>query len=201
MKKLLSIFIFTVLATSIFAQREETIIGDAGWGFSGAWGGWNNNIASFNKNYSGYGGGMWNLEFGKRLTVGSSHYTMNNRPLNNTGTTFRLRSNNFVVGYMPMSYRAFHPIINVGVGGGRLSVSDRGDEDRVVTFHPSAGLEFNVTRWCHIDAQVGYRMVTGTAFTGLKDDDFSGVYGQLNLKFGYSWGRYKTSSKRDRDRD
>ncbi len=194
MKKIIGIIALTLLGTSIFAQREETLMGDTGWGFSGAWGGWVNNVSNFNENYSGYGGTMWNLEFGKRLTIGYSHYTMTAKPLSATNN-FNLRSRNFNIGYTPLAYRALHPIFNVGIGSGKLRLANEGEEDRVYTFHPSGGLEFNVTRWCHIDGQIGYRIVSDTNFARYKDADFSGLYGQLNLKFGFSWGRYKTNRK------
>jgi hypothetical protein len=200
MKKFLACMIALVLtATSIFAQREETIIGDTGLGFSGAWGGWSYNFGQLNRDVSPYNGGIWALEFGKKLTVGGLHYKIQNMPLDNLNA-FDLRSNSLLLGYSPVSYRPIHPIITVGVGGGTLSVTGE-QADRVFMLHPAAGVEFNLVRWCHVDAQVGYRAVMDTDVARFSDRNFSGLYGQVNLKFGFSWGRYRTTRSADRDRD
>ena len=198
MKKLFIFAIFAISATSIFAQREQTVIGDSGLGFSGAWGGWSYNYGSFNKDQSGtYNGGVWALEFGKKLYVGGSHYQITNQRISPTAL-FTLKSNNLVVGFTPMSYRAIHPILSVAVGTGKLKASNEAAEDRIFAIHPQAGLEINITRWCHLDAQLGYRIVSDTNFTNYKNDDFSGLYGQVNLKFGFSWGKYNRDRYKDK---
>jgi hypothetical protein len=200
MKKLIIVAVLAFLGTNLLAQREETIIGSSGWGFSGAWGGWNYNLASFNKDASPYNGGMWALEFGKRFYIGGLHYNINHYPLGGSNN-FSMNSNNLLLGFTPMSYRPFHPIVSVAVGGGKLSTSSEVGQDPILTIQPAAGVEINITRWCHIDAQVGYRAVSGANFTKFKDSDFSGLYGQLNLKFGFSWGRYKNNKNGKRDND
>jgi hypothetical protein len=197
MKKAIIITILAILGTNLMAQREETIIGDSGLGFSGAWGGWNYNLGSFSKDASRYNGGMWALEFGKRLYVGGQHYRINNQLISGVNR-FSMNSNNLLIGYTPLSYRPIHPILSVSVGGGKISATGEGD-DPIFTVHPSVGLELNVTRWCHIDAQVGYRIVSDADFTKYKNSDFSGVYSQVNLKFGFSWGRYKNGKKDRKD--
>ena len=199
MKKLVIIAVLAMLGTNLMAQREETIIGDAGWGFSGAWGGWSYNMGNFNKNFSGYQGGLWALEFGKKFYIGGLHYTINNQPLNSTNT-FSLRSNNLLICFTPIAYRPIHPIISVAVGGSKLRATGETGEDPVLTIHPAVGLELNVTRWCHIDAQVGYRVVSNSDFTKFTNSNFSGVYGQANLKFGFSWGKYKSKSFNNTDK-
>lgn len=199
MKKLIILVVLALSTISAFAQREETVIGDSGLGFSGAWGGWSFNYGNFKKEYSGgYNGGMWALEFGKKLYVGGLHYQISNQRISNTAL-FNLRSNNLLIGYTPFSYKAIHPNLSVAVGTGKLRPSNEATDDRVFTFQPQAGLEINVTRWCHLDAQVGYRIVNDTNFTTYKNEDFSGLYGQVNLKFGFSWGRYKSYEKRNKD--
>jgi hypothetical protein len=201
MKKLFVLAIAAVISSALLAQREETIIGDAGWGFSGAWGGWSYNLGSFNKDYSGYNGGIWALEFGKKLYVGGVHYKITNQPINNNNR-FSMRSNNLLLGFTPIAYRPVHPVISVAIGSGTLDlINESGIKltaDKVFNIHPAAGIEFNVTRWCHVDAQVGYRFTSDTDVKDYKDSDFSGLFGQVNLKFGFSWGRYKN---RYRDRD
>lgn len=201
MKKLILFAIIALFSTNIMAQREETIIGDSGWGFSGAWGGWSYNFASFDKNYSSYNGGLWSLEFGKRLNVGYWHYDLTNQKIG-VDKMFSSYSKNLHLGYAIAGYKSVHPIFSLGLGQSRIETKISNSElveARVWTFHPAVGLELNATRWCHIDAQIGYRAVTGTKFVGFNDADFSGVYGTINLKFGFSWGRYKTKMSRDKD--
>ena len=201
MKKYILFAVIALFSTNIMAQREETIIGDAGWSFSGAWAGWSYNFANFDKNFSGYNGGIWSLEFGKRFNVGYWHYDLLNQNIG-SDRVFTSYSKNLFLSYSVASYKPIHPIFTMGLGQSNIGVmvsnSEKGTA-KVWAFHPGIGLEMNVTRWCHIDAQVGYRAVTGTKFVGFNDADFSGVYGQINLKFGFSWGRYKTSRGRDRD--
>jgi hypothetical protein len=190
------VLMFSVF-TTILAQREQTVVGDAGFNLSGAWGGWNYNLGQFNKDFQTYSGGMWALEFGKKFYIGSTHYRMNNQFIGSSTTnTYNLASNSLLLGYTPISYRAVHPIISLGVGSGNITTKDASDRAFMLT--PAAGIEFNVTRWCHIDAQVSYRSVLDTDFTQYSSKDFSGVYGQVNLKFGYSWGRYRSTNSSSR---
>jgi hypothetical protein len=195
-KSLLAIaIIFLTTITSTFAQREETIMGGSGFGFTGAWGGFSYNMGQFNGKYSGFQGGMFALEFGKRFFVGSMHYSLGAQLLDgNTTKTYSMSSNNLLLGYTHKAYMPIHPIVSMGVGGSTIRLRRDGilSENNVFVLHPALGAQINVTRWCHIDAQLGYRAVLNSDFEGLGDKDFSGLYGQVNLKFGYSWGRYKT---------
>ena len=190
------IFLATISAT--FAQSEETIIGDSGLGFTGAWGGWTYNYGQFAKDNSGYSGGMWALEFGKRFYIGGLHYNTGYQPLTNSSKTFSVSSNNLLLGYSLKSYRPVHPIFSLAASSSMLKLrtdANNEAEDKIFMLHPAVGAELNLTRWCHVDAQVGYRAVMDSDFVGFADKDFSGFYGQVNLKFGFSWGRYKTRSK------
>ena len=193
---LATIILMSITAT--FAQREETIIGESGFGFTGAWGGWTANIGQFDKQNSTYSGGMWALEFGKRFYIGGTHNSLGYQPITNSTKTFTFNSNNLLLGYSIKSYRAVHPIISLAAGTSTLKLrtdASNQAEDKIIILHPAVGAELNLMRWCHVDAQVGYRAVMDTDFAGFSDKDFSGFYGQLNLKFGFSWGRYKTKTK------
>jgi hypothetical protein len=206
MKKLFAVLVILVATSSLFAQREETIIGDQGLGFSGAWGGWSYNMGQFDKDMAGYNGGLWALEFGKKLYVGGLHYTINNQRLDNNSNLFSLSSNNLLVGYTPSSYRPIHPNLSVCIGTGQLDVTNE-QKDRVFLIQPAVGLEFNLVRWCHLDVMAGYRSVMDTNSAKYTNKSFSGFYGQVNMKFGFSWGRYRngssssTPSKRHTERD
>jgi hypothetical protein len=195
-KSLLAIaIIFLTTITSTFAQREETLVGGSGLGFSGVWGGFTTNVSQFNNKYASYQGGMWALEFGKRFFVGGTHYNLGSQFISNSTTkTYSMNSNNLLLGYTHKTYLPIHPIISLGVGGSTIHLRSDGTttDNNVFMLHPAIGAEINITRWCHFDAQMGYRAVMNSNFVGLSDKDFSGLYGQVNLKFGYSWGRYKT---------
>jgi hypothetical protein len=190
------LFILVATTTATFAQREETLMNGSGFGFSGAWGGFTSNIGQFDGKYAGYQGGMWALEFGKRFFIGGTNYTLPSQLIGKTTKSFSMVSNNLLLGYTPKAYMPVHPIFSLGVGGSRIRLRTDGTttENNVFMLHPAVGAELNITRWCHLDAQVGYRAVMNSDFVGLADKDFSGMYGQLNLKFGYSWGRYKSKS-------
>lgn len=180
------------------SQREETLIGDSGLGLSGAWGGWTYNYGQFAKDNSSYSGGMWALEFGKRFYIGGLHYNTGYQPITNSIKTFSVKSNNLLLGYSLQSHRPIHPIFSLAASNSTLKLrtdANNEAEDKVFILHPALGAELNLTRWCHVDAQVGYRAVMDSDFAGFTDKDFSGFYGQVNLKFGFSWGRYKTKSK------
>jgi hypothetical protein len=194
-KSLLAIaIIFLASITSTFAQREETIMNSTGFGFTGAWGGYTYNTGQFDGKYSGYQGGMWALEFGKRFYIGQTWYKSGLQPFSNATKKFTLSSNNLLLGYTHKAYMPIHPIVNLAIGGSQINLISDGVsvEKNVFTLHPTIGAELNVTRWCHVDAQVGYRAVLNSDFVGASDKDFSGLFGQINLKFGYSWGRYKS---------
>ena len=195
-KSLLAIaIIFLTTITCTFAQREETLMGSSGFGLSGAWGGFSNNLSQFNNKYANYRGGMWALEFGKRFFIGGMHYNLGSQVLNNSTTkSYSMNSNNLLLGFTPKAYMPIHPIISLGVGGSTIHLRSDGTttDNNVFMLHPAIGAELNITRWCHLDAQMGYRAVMNSNFVGLEDKDFSGLYGQVNLKFGYSWGRYRT---------
>ncbi|MDZ7876406.1 MAG: hypothetical protein U5L45_01985 [Saprospiraceae bacterium] len=193
-KSLLALlFILVATATSTFAQREETLMGSTGFGFSGAWGGFTTNVGQFNGKYAGYQGSMWALEFGKRFFIGGTHYSLGSQLLGNTTKTYSMNSNNLLLGFTPKAYMPVHPMFSLGVGGSTIRLRTDGTtvDNNVFMLHPAVGAELNITRWCHLDAQIGYRAVMNSTFVGLADKDFSGMYGQVNLKFGYSWGRHK----------
>jgi hypothetical protein len=195
-KSLLAIaIILLTVSTATFAQREETVLNSTGFGFTGAWGGFQSNIGQFNSKYAGYQGGMWALEFGKRFYVGQTYYKTGTQLLNATGKSYSMNSNNLLLQYAHKAYMPIHPIFGVGIGGATIDLRTDGVSvsNNVFMLHPTLGVEINVTRWCHIDAQLGYHAVLNSNFVGQTDKDFSGLFGQVNLKFGYSWGRFKST--------
>ena len=176
---------------SVFGQREETILGERGWGFSGLWGGvsWDytpyNGVEAFNRR------GFFGFEFGRSLQVGWSHFRMIDDIAVIPGESARLDFNysGGFIGYSFVPYKAIHPTLNLELGQGRVQHSLEG-RDNTFTIQPSAGVEINVFRWFRLGLEGGYRFVRNVDYVSLNDADLSGAFGRATLKFGFSWGRY-----------
>lgn len=189
-KSCLLAFVLLLTSVSLFGQREETVLGERGWGFSGLWGGvsWDytpyNGVEAFNRR------GFFGFEFGKSLNVGWSHFRMID-DIALPGETARLdfNYNGGFIGYNFMPYKAIHPTLNLELGQGRVRHSIEGN-DKTFTIQPSAGVEINVFRWFRVGLEGGYRFVRNVDYVSLSDQDLSGVFGRATLKFGFSWGRY-----------
>lgn len=180
-----------LLTTSLFAQREETLFGSNGLNLSGAWGGWTTSMTKFGDDFAVLTGGFGGLEFGRTFLVGWGNYKLINDVEFSAfpSRDFEMRYNGLMIGYMLKADKAIHPTFNILAGKGKVELSDANDTDKIFVVQPSVGIELNVLRWFHIDLQGGYRFVTDTDITGLTDTDLSAPYGEIKLKFGFSWGR------------
>ncbi len=196
---LLAIALFASIG-SLMAQKEETVVGSRGLGFSGIWGGSKHQLTQFGNNgkTSYVAGGFFGFEFGKALLVGWGHYNLVDEFKwdNIENQQFDMKWNPVVLGYGFKNYKSIHPQIGVDFGRGKLQLGDV--NDRIFVVQPTAGLEINVFRWFHIGLDGGYRFVNDSSLPSLSDQQLSGWFGQATLKFGYSWGRYhkKTSSNK-----
>lgn len=193
--------LFSFFCYSVHAQREETLIGERGWGFSGIWGGYTHQLTNFDATQGWNRGGFFGFEFGKSLNIGWSHYSLRDDILlrKNESRVFDItRYNGAKIGYAFIPYRAIHPMVNFEIGRGRTVLN--GVRDEMLFIHPSAGLELNIFRWFRLGLEGGYRFVSNSDYPTLSNEQLSGVYGQVSLKFGFSWGRYhKRQNKRDGD--
>ena len=188
---------FFMLALSLQAQKEETVLGHRGFGLTGIWGGSTHQLTQFGATNSFVRGGHFALEFGKSFLIGLSNYKLatdvkwdlvSNQP-------FDMRWRTLKTGYAFKSYRAVHPLISVDAGPGRVKLENT--RDNIFVIQPAAGLEFNIFRWFHLGLEGGYRFVTDSNIASLSDDNLSGPFGQATLRFGWSWGRYRSKSSRD----
>jgi len=188
---LLAVALFCSIA-SLSAQKEETVMGSRGLGFSGIWGGSKHQLTQFGQGgkTSYVAGGFFGLEFGKALFVGWGHYNLVDEFKwdNIQNQPFDMRWNPLVLGYGFKTYRAIHPQIGVDLGRGRVELGDR--RDRVFVVQPTAGVEINIFRWMHLGLDGGYRFVNDSSIEDLSNEQLSGWFGQASLKFGFSWGRY-----------
>ncbi len=184
------IFLGLILAAnSLLAQREQTVIGRHGLGLSGAWGGWTNGLTKFEDDYSAISGGFGGVEFGKTLLIGTGGYHMESSIIDASGAGQKLRLNygGLMLGTAIGSWRAVHPTITVLGGGGKVKLAGEGSDD-VFVVQPQAGVEINIVRWFHLGLEGGYRFVTDSDFVALPDSKLSGAFGEVRLKFGYSFG-------------
>ncbi|MBL7783368.1 MAG: hypothetical protein JNM22_19205 [Saprospiraceae bacterium] len=191
----LSIILFSV---STYAQREETVLGERGWGFSGVWGGYHHQYTSYGNTDEFNRGGFFGFEFGKSLNVGWGNYRVTDA-FNWQGAEnqrFNFKWNTFKLGYAFLPYKAIHPMVNFDFGRGKVTLA--GAEDRVFVMQPSAGVEINVFRWFRLGLEGGYRFVNDIDIAAIQPDQIAGAYGQASLKFGFSWGRFH---KRKTDKD
>jgi len=193
---LLAILFLGSIFTTASAQREETILGERGWGLSGLWGGYTHQYTQYDNKDAFNSGGFFGFEFGKSLTLGWSHGNLRDDITlkNNEQQRFDFKYNGGKVGYAFIPYKAIHPILNFEIGKGRVKLSGEG-EDKVLVMQPSAGFEVNVFRWFRLGVEGGYRFVQNSDLVGISTDQMSGAFGQATLKFGFSWGRYHKRSE------
>lgn len=188
-----SFILSLLLVATVFtlhAQREETVLGERGWGFSGIWGGYGHQYAQFGDNTAYIRGGFFTFEFGKALTIGWSNYRVDDklRLEDFPNTPFSMRWNALKLGYAFQGYKAIHPTLGVDLGYSKVRLN--GVEDKTLIATPTVGMEINVLRWFRVGLEGGYRWVNDTDLPGLNSEQLSGLYGQANLKFGFSWGRH-----------
>ena len=192
-KRIALFALLTLFSTLAFSQKEETVLGRRGFGFSGIWGGSNHQITRFGNTNSYMNGGFFGLEFGKSLLVGFNHYNLDENVDWNqlTNQPFKMNFDGLTLGYGFSNYKAIHPEIRLDLAPGRVELVNDKIRDRVFVVQPAAGVEINIFRWFHLGLSGGYRFVTDSSLPGLNDKDLSGAFGQATLKFGWSWGRYR----------
>jgi len=184
-------FAILFAALPAFSQREETVLGERGWGLSGIWGGYSHQYTSYDKTDGFNRGGFFGFEFGKSLFVGWTHYSLRDDIVldQNDNQRFDFRFNGGRIGYAFLPYKAVHPLLCIELGRGRAKLAGEGNDDMFI-MQPSAGVEINVFRWFRIGLEGGYRFARNVDYVSLSDSDISGPFAQASLKFGFSWGRY-----------
>lgn len=189
MKKLMFCLLLVGISTAVWAQKDETFFNKNGLRLTGAWGGWNNGITSFQDDYAVLVGGFGGLEFGKNLFVGYAGYHTSEEVRFNIDNPDNLDLNysGLMVGYAPKAYKVVHPTFELLIGGGSVELEQEG-KDNIFVIQPAVGVEFNIARWFRLGINGGYRIVNETDLVGVADQDLSQLYGELRFKFGLSWG-------------
>ena len=191
MKKLLLVFALICTSTVfISAQKDETIFGRNGIKLTGAWGGYMQNISTFENDFSLSNNSFFVFEFNKKVQIGwdGLDADFSTTSLGN----LNIKSNGFTFGYSPLAHKALHPVINLYGGKGKITEInnlDGGINDNIYVWQPSLTLEMNIFRWMKIGVDGGYRFVTESNLTGITSKELSGPYAGLKMKFGWSWGR------------
>ncbi len=96
----------------------------------------------------------------------------------------------FEIEYANRSYQLIHLTVSTLVGAGGLMIRDRNFDDiddspnAYFVFEPEANAEVNITNFFRIAAGISYRLTSGIGRAGFTDDDFSGLNGVINFKFG-----------------
>lgn len=186
----LTVFATALLLTTIVqAQRDESLLGPRHTALTGIWGGANHNYSAFEEDWSYLSGGHFALEFGNTFLLGwSGAQTRDEVAVKGSSSSFNLKYNGFMLGYVPKSHKVVHPRFTLLTGRGKLNVDEIGD-DRVFVLQPSAGIEVNVFQWFRVGIEGGYRLVDGVDKSPLSRGDVSSPFAQLDLRFGFSWGR------------
>ena len=184
-----SVFIFLLFATALLAQKDETLIGKTGLRLSGLWGGSNIGLVGFDGENHGMFGGFFGLEFNKSLLLGfvGSNGT-ESTTYNGQLRKYEIDYGGLLVGFAYQSHKVVHPRVSFLMGSGNLKIKDEPD-DNIFVVQPSAGVEVNLFRWFRLGLEGGYRFVSNTDIPKPNDGDASAAFGQLSLRFGWSWGK------------
>lgn len=175
------------IVTGLFAQGDQTVLGKAGLGWTGVWGGFTTGLTAFEDDYALTKGGFGGLEFGRKLLIGWGGFHTK-EPNDNFNSQYDLKYNGLILGYAVQSDKVIHPEFKLLVGGGDAEIVGEGS-DRVFVVQPSAGIEVNVFKFFRFGLDGGYRFVTNTDIPNVQETDFSSFYGELKFKFGLTWGR------------
>ncbi|MBI1224601.1 MAG: hypothetical protein GC192_05140 [Bacteroidetes bacterium] len=190
MKKYLAPVFATLLFTSaLFAQKDETLIGKTGLKLTGLWGGSQFGLVGFDGENNGMFGGVFGLEFNKSLLLGySGSSSSESTTYNGNLRKYDISYGGFLMSYGHQTHKVIHPRVNFLIGSGTIKVKDKPD-DYIFVIQPSAGVEINLFRWFRLGLEGGYRFVSNTDIPKPNEGDASAPFGQLALRFGWSWGK------------
>jgi hypothetical protein len=201
-KILFSLLFCSFLSHFAFAQREETVLGHRGLGITGGWGGWTSGLTKLGGDYTAISGGFGGAEFGKTLLIGGGGYHLIS-DIKWDGLhpqKFEMNYGGLMVGVGIKSWSAIHPTITIMGGSGTTRLAGEGS-DKIFVVQPAAGLEINVLRWFHIGLEGGYRFVADSDLPSLTDTRLSSPFGEVKLKFGYSFGKGRKKKFFDQNND
>lgn len=92
-----------------------------------------------------------------------------------------------LVGYRIAPAAIVHPAASMLIGAGGISTALQaaGDhDDAFFVAEPSLGVELNVASFARLGVGASYRWVAGVELSGLRDEDLSGLTGELSVRLG-----------------
>lgn len=195
-KGLFTFFTCLLIIANALGQDDETLFNRFNFRLTGAWGGTIAGISKVGDNSSPTAGGYGVLEFDKQFLVGWGGFRINdNVEFDGIDFDYDLDYNGLIIGYSPQAFRAVHPHVMALIGSGDMQLIRREDDirvrDRTPVLQLGGGAELNVFQWFRISANGGYRFLLDADGlpTSIAPGDVSGLYGELNFKFGWSWGK------------
>ena len=127
------------------------------------------------------GVGVWALVSGNARIATSSGAEDESAPL-------RMGYAGALVGYRIAPAAIVHPTASILIGAGGASIADSqaagDDDDAFFVAEPALGVELNVASFVRLGVGASYRWVAGVELAGLRDEDLSGLTGELSLRLG-----------------
>ena len=189
MKKLSSVVLtIFLLVTTITAQREETLFGDAGLKLTGVWGGPIFGMSFFGDENAATRGAFWGLEFNDVILAGIGNERTFEPVLLQNGDAgkYDFKHRGFYFNFYPAKEKVLHPAFGFMMGSGELK-DELGNDDALFVVQPTAGFEINAFKWWKIGMDGGYRFVSRTDLPSINNQDLSAFFINLRLRFGWSW--------------
>lgn len=181
------VFWVTVLACQLgISQKDETIFTMQDFRFTGAWGGPSFGGSTFDGNGVTQTNGFFVAEFNKTLLLGWSSTDLDLPSVDGANTDLKYRG--LLLGYTPNASKAFHPQAMLLLGTGDAGFVNESKDD-VWVIQPAGGIELNIFQWFRVGAVGGYRFVTDSDVASLPNKELSSLFGEITLKFGFSWGK------------
>jgi hypothetical protein len=183
-----------------YAQQTQTLLGNdvSFGGFGGPAVKFSDVNGTLGVWVGGRGGGIIKIDQDHSFSLGGGGYALvTDHPIKdptfgdpNTDYFAMNFYGGFDMEYTNRSYQLVHFTLSSLIGAGGLMVRDRNFDEvdhsvnRYFVFEPGANIEVNITHFFRISAGLSYRLTSGINKVGFNDNDFSGMNGSINLKFG-----------------
>jgi hypothetical protein len=195
MKNVIITIGIAMYATSLFAQKDETLFD--GVNRTGAWGAPIFEIldpGSDIQTTNGGGGGLvLNDFFLGGYGMGTARVSA---VLQDQGRREQVnfKHGGFWLGYTPLQHKVIHPYASARMGWGKAKYAATDNttsqlveegEDSIFAITPEAGIEVNIFSFFRVAATASYRHVNGfRGLSSLQDEDLSGFGYTLTLRIG-----------------
>ena len=151
---------------------------------TGAWAGSNARVHRFS-DLSHFSSGVFiAMEFNQDYLFGWEGYNVN--AFNTQSKDISIRSSSLLFGYTYSKLRFIRPVVLLNVGES-WSQTTTHELVHSLALHGALGIEFQIFPWLRLGGDLGYRYFSPMGMDWIRDDGFSGPYGGLKVKFGWSW--------------